>query len=161
MDRPRLIRGLRIAVSAVCGIVCVLLIGLWVRSYKVQDDIRRCNGRNLFNIQSYRGEIGIGRWGFGKPIPWQWEVDTIEIFDESSKRLWSPMKDQAPLSYIGVRWQTLSPLHLFAIRYWSLVSLSAVFAILPWLRWRFSLRTLLIATTLIAIVLGLVVWSSR
>jgi hypothetical protein len=33
MDRPRLIRGLRIAVTAVCGVLCVLLIGLWVRSY--------------------------------------------------------------------------------------------------------------------------------
>jgi hypothetical protein len=33
MDRPRLIRSLRIAVSAVCGILCLLLIVLWVRSY--------------------------------------------------------------------------------------------------------------------------------
>ena len=31
----------------------------------------------------------------------------------------------------------------------------------PWLRWRFSLRTLLIATTLVAVVLGLIVWSVR
>ena len=36
--------------------------------------------------------------------------------------------------------------------------LSAVAAISPWLRWRFSLRTLLIATTLVAVVLGLIVW---
>jgi len=28
----------------------------------------------------------------------------------------------------------------------------------PWLRWRFSLRTLLITTTLVAVVLGLIVW---
>jgi hypothetical protein len=34
-------------------------------------------------------------------------------------------------------------------------------ATLPWLRWRFSLRTLLIATTLVAAVLGLVVWAAR
>ena len=33
MDRPRLIRGLRIAWSVVCGILGVLLIVLWVRSY--------------------------------------------------------------------------------------------------------------------------------
>jgi hypothetical protein len=32
MVRPRLIRGLRIAWSVVCGILCVLLIALWVRS---------------------------------------------------------------------------------------------------------------------------------
>ena len=32
-DRPRLIRGLRIAWSVWWGILCVLLIVLWVRSY--------------------------------------------------------------------------------------------------------------------------------
>jgi hypothetical protein len=33
----------------------------------------------------------------------------------------------------------------------------------PWLPWsnRFSLRTLLIATTLVAVVLGVIVWSSH
>ncbi len=33
MDRPRTLRLLRIAFSAVCGIVCLLLIALSVRSY--------------------------------------------------------------------------------------------------------------------------------
>jgi hypothetical protein len=31
-------------------------------------------------------------------------------------------------------------------------------AFVPWLRWRFSLRTLQIATTLVAVALGLIVW---
>ena len=35
--------------------------------------------------------------------------------------------------------------------------LSATLAVAPWLRWRFTLRTLLIATTLVAVVLGLIV----
>ena len=34
-------------------------------------------------------------------------------------------------------------------------------SIVPWMRWRFSLRTLLIATTLVAVVLGLAVWGLR
>ena len=164
MNRLRLIRGLRFAVSTVCGVLCMLLIVLWVRSFIVKDNLRRCNGTTLINIQSYRGELGIGRWAFPKPIPWRWTVETIEILDESSKRLWSPMKDLAPLSYIGVRSQTLSPLHLFAMRYWAPVTLFAALAILPWLswlRWKFSLRTLFIATTLIAVVLGLAVWSMK
>ena len=42
-----------------------------------------------------------------------------------------------------------------------LVSLTSVLGVTPWLRWKFSLRTLLIATTLIAVVLGLVVWLMR
>ena len=45
--------------------------------------------------------------------------------------------------------------------YWFLVLLSAVFAAAPWIRHQFSLRTLLIATTLIAVLLGLIVWLVR
>ena len=32
---------------------------------------------------------------------------------------------------------------------------------LPWVRYRFTLRTLLIATTLVAVVLGLILWAAR
>ncbi len=75
------------------------------------------------------------------------------------------MKDQAPLSYVGIRWQTLPPrLHLFAMRYWFPVTLSAAFAILPWLpslRRNFSLRTLLIATTLIAASVALIIYVTK
>ena len=46
--------------------------------------------------------------------------------------------------------------------YWFL-RIAALFAAAPWMRclWRFSLRTLLIATTLVAVVLGLIVYVSR
>ncbi len=41
------------------------------------------------------------------------------------------------------------------------IAIAAALAALPWLRWRFSLRTLLIATTLVAVVLGLIMWAVR
>jgi hypothetical protein len=157
-------RKLRIAWSVACGIAFLLLIVLWVRSYRVSDDWRRANGGKLLNIQSYRGEFGIGRWSFPRPIPWRHSANRIDEIDEPAKRLWTPMKDQAPLSYVGIRWQTLMPLNLFAIRYWSPVVLSGTLATLPWLSlWsgRYSLRTLLIATTLVAVVLGLIMWATR
>ena len=46
---------------------------------------------------------------------------------------------------------------------WFPVLLFATLATAPWIRWskRFSLRTLLIATTLVAVVLGLVVYAAR
>jgi hypothetical protein len=55
-----------------------------------------------------------------------------------------------------LRWQVNIP---YAIP----VLVSAALAVPPWIRWRwkFSLRTLLITTTLIAAVLGLVVWAGR
>jgi hypothetical protein len=45
--------------------------------------------------------------------------------------------------------------------HWIVVIVSGAVAIMPWLRWRFSLRTLLIATTVVAVVLGLIVYVSR
>jgi len=47
------------------------------------------------------------------------------------------------------------------IPYWFIVVIVVVIAASPWLPWwskRFSLRTMLIATTLIALVLGLIAW---
>jgi hypothetical protein len=43
--------------------------------------------------------------------------------------------------------------------HWFAVALVGVIAVAPWLRWRFGLRTLLIATTLIAVGLGIVIWT--
>jgi hypothetical protein len=53
---------------------------------------------------------------------------------------------------------------LLFLPYWPVVLLAstlAVLGVLPWLRWRFSLRTLLIATTLVALVLGAIVYAVR
>jgi hypothetical protein len=44
---------------------------------------------------------------------------------------------------------------------WLLFFVTAAIGAIPWLRWRFSLRTLLIATTLLAVALGLVIWAAR
>ncbi len=45
--------------------------------------------------------------------------------------------------------------------HWFLLVTCGVASVIPWISYRFSLRTLLIATTLVAIVLGLAVWAAR
>jgi hypothetical protein len=45
--------------------------------------------------------------------------------------------------------------------HWLPVLVATAFGALPWLTWRFSLRTLLIATTLVAVALGLVAVAIR
>ena len=45
------------------------------------------------------------------------------------------------------------------VPYWFLTSLTFGVALAPGIRWTYSVRTLLIATTLIAVVLGLVMWA--
>jgi hypothetical protein len=151
-------RKLRIAWSVTCGIACVLLIVLWVRSYLRFDNCAGLCGAKVLFIMSSRGDLGIGRLtppGQGYP-PWN-----ITSSPPEAKRLWWPMEDRLPLSLLGIRYQRFSPaMTLFAIRYWLPVLITAVFAGGPWIvrTTRFSLRTLLIATTLVAVVLGLIMW---
>ena len=48
----------------------------------------------------------------------------------------------------------------FDVPCWLASLVAAIVAAFPWIRRRFSLRTLLIATTVVAVVLGLVVWAA-
>jgi hypothetical protein len=68
-----------------------------------------------------------------------------------------------PSEWIGqsifVRHGVVSSLNNVPLRilHWCLVALGITLAAAPWLRWRFSLRTLLLATTLVAVLLWLFV----
>ena len=52
---------------------------------------------------------------------------------------------------------------VLSMPYWFLAALATSLSIFPWTNWsrRFSLRTLLIATTLVAVGLGLIVWADE
>jgi hypothetical protein len=43
------------------------------------------------------------------------------------------------------------------VPYWLLLLLATTITATPWIKWRFSLRTLLIVTTLVAVTLAIVV----
>lgn len=47
------------------------------------------------------------------------------------------------------------------VPHWFMAITIVLIGAIPWLRWRFSLHTLLLLTTLIAMVLGIIVWLSR
>src|SRR3954462_2230461 len=57
MNRPRLVRALRITWTAFWGIAAVLLLCLWVRSYWRTDAVSHDGHRILTTIESLRGEI--------------------------------------------------------------------------------------------------------
>jgi hypothetical protein len=158
MDRPRILRLLRIAFSALCGIVCLLLAVLWVRSLSALDSWQsHAVGKWSLHIQSAHGkaivfavpdserlsELGLSRFS---NVPFT----HINPGNELSRPI---AGSQAVTAYFnqGKRICIIP----FSIVLLLVVGLSAI----PWAPWRlkFSLRTLLIATTLVAVVLGLVV----
>jgi hypothetical protein len=154
MTRPRTLRLLRIAVSAVCGLLCLLMVVLWVRSCWREDTINGYLSPNDgFSCIAMGGRIILA---FFLSIPenshWVWYVNS----DPTGTSV-SPYGRWFGFGFLPQR-GTNAP--AIIIPYWFPTLLFGLLAALPWLswlRWRFSLRTLLLATTLVAVVLGLVV----
>ena len=146
----KFLRYMRIAFSATCVIVAVLLCALWVRSYWwVSQDVCRITENRFVGYGIQPGVFGIGTSTDGDIPLWTPTDQFLEdaaSYGESYSRIWGffQFKTEA-----------------FIAPFWCLVLLTIALSALPWLRYRFSLRTLLIATTLVALVLGLVVWAVR
>jgi hypothetical protein len=152
MNGPRIILGLRLAVSAVFGILCLLLIALWWRSYEQGDWIeRRDKNKPHTVIGSNSGTLIYG-----------WLDDRAR---RKANHGWTHTAIPAGPTYAPdqeqwVRWFYRQGSFWIGISHWLAVSTVAALVAAPWIPPRFSLRTLLIATTLVAVGLGLVVYSA-
>ena len=69
--------------------------------------------------------------------------------------------NELPNSFLGFCFYHGQNSTIAVIPYWSAALLTGTLTAAPWIPRRFSLRTLLIATTLVAMVLGLIVILSR
>jgi hypothetical protein len=110
------------------------------------------------SVASLKGEVAIAfdEWR-GNPHPWMFGSVSNS---ENMIAVFSSVTGKPPLSWLGFRWQFTASLVVMVFPYWFLVLMSAAFAVIPWIGWkrRFSLRTLLIATTLVAVALGMILW---
>ena len=142
-------RKLRIAWSTVCTFACVLLIALWVRSHRWVDEVRELNSLHWQQLTSCQGWIHLRRGGSLFDPYDRWSVYSNRISDVGPVSL--------PRSF---KWKIM-PAPQVSLPHWLLALLCATSAAFPWIRWRFSLRTLLIAMTLVAVGLGLAVYALR
>jgi hypothetical protein len=152
-------RKLRIAWSVGWGIASVLLVVLWVRSYKHDDALQaRSPSSSPLVFRSFKGQLSIWRWrgvNAARRIPAKsLNEDLGEILNGSRPRY-----------YWGFGWLSypLGPGAGVFVPHWFPVLISATLAAISWLPWwakRFSLRTLLIATTLVAVGLGAIVYAT-
>jgi hypothetical protein len=130
-----------------------LLIALWVRSYSLGEYLYAPLGNaEAIWVRTSRGHIICKRDKVGHEIGWQFEPNAHEWY----LQLALPRDT-------GVFGSWILDSHVATIPLYFPTLIAATLAAIPWIRRsnRFSLRTLLIATTLVAIVLGLVVWLSR
>jgi hypothetical protein len=150
MDRPRTLRLLRIAFSAGCGILCLLLIVHWVRSFRLNEIVTKEVGGKVTTIGSGTGTAYFVRI-VRRPVAGM-------LLPPPGWRLISNTATPVERSFM---WTSSASLTFVQLPYWCLIATCIGFAAVPWATWRFSLRTLLIVTTLTAVILGAIVYAVK
>ena len=147
-----MLKYLRIAVTALSLTACVLLVALWVRSYWWTDRLILRYALSI-DLQSRAGQQLINVYIYHLPQPdhrriWHWRLTSRPA-----------QKRDFPATYF--RWYGGKSGLEVDVPHWCLVLVSGALAAAPWVkRRRFSLRTLLIAVTLVAVGLGIIAASN-
>jgi hypothetical protein len=150
--------------SIVCLVLCVALTGMWVRSYHAVDELRgRFTDWHVFGIISMPGRLGYQDISFFRePAGWHSSLQSNRI-----DRSFSTVLPNAFLPFFGFDeyfdgkiWPAVLATRSVLLPYWALVISSGSLAMIFRLRlpWRFTLRTLFIVTTFLAVVLGMIAW---
>jgi hypothetical protein len=144
-----MLKYLRIAVTALSLAACLLLVALWVRSYWRRDVFHVYYFNQVTTLGSNYGFVylihtsSIDRWS----VPNRFGLGSESATKTSAAFQWTPR-------YGGIAGKTL-----LKAPYWFVTPLIFAIAAIPWIERRFSLCTLLIATALVAVALGLIVMS--
>jgi hypothetical protein len=151
----RWVRGVRIGASVFFGMLTLLLVVLWLRSYSEPIHLRgTLVGYQYFSMYSFHGlaTFNVASSDVAWMTDFGWDVakqHQRNVFVKPNRDACFVIDtDNAPKSVV------------LRAPHWILSLCSAMIAIAPWLSLRFSLRTMLIATTLVAVVLGALVWAA-
>lgn len=131
MSSP-LTRRLKITTTAIFGGVAIAFTMFWLRSYLVEDYPYVSVGGHTYYAESRSGNLRFGisdsrTEGSG------WRTQSVHSYRPG------------PMS-MGIRWTRVN-----RVGYWQLIVIAIVLASLPWLPFRYSLRTLLFVTLLVAL----------
>jgi hypothetical protein len=166
------IRRLLNIASIVCLVLCVALMGMWVRSYYRCDELRgRITNTRVFSVDSMKGQLYV----LETPIyldnspdtasdVWPWSVNS-RTYDQEIV-FTRPFAGPRVLHF-KTRWGFDGDLSWTSstgtLPYWFLVLASGSLAMAFRLKWplRFTLRGLFLVTTFLAVVLGLIAWLDR
>lgn len=153
-------RKLRIAWSVAWGILCLILILAWLRNFWSADaawmplpgngqlTVVSTDGQFVTSITNY-GSRHYGRAIPNTPAVWGWQ--SFEPSKHSTMTVLVPWKKV-------VRYRIIANGDVeVSLPHWLLVIVSILIATSVWIRWswRYSIRTMLVITTLAAVVVAL------
>ena len=157
MNRSRIVRWQRPVWTAGCGIVVVLLWVLWVRSYWQYDNV---------HARVYKNWSAVVICLDGCAMLRLTDHTQTSALPSAQPRFQRQSGSTSTLGMGVVPWQASWRSKPIAgdgitLPFWFSVVAGTLTALpwLPWPRWQFSLRTLLIAMTFLSALLGFIAWS--
>jgi hypothetical protein len=147
---------LRIAWSVAWGLLAVLLIVLWVRSYRWVTNIQV---PDVFG-RDYQLVLSQGTMSFSSGINDEFSSALIHHYHHLTND-YNYFSGHPEYKQFLFRAYAPRKSVWLIFPYWFAVTILLTLGSLPWYGGRFSLRTLLIATTLVAVGLGLIVYASK
>jgi hypothetical protein len=148
------LRKLRIAWSATWAVVAVLLCVLWVRSrYIVDQIVFPISPRYVMGLGSTPGVLGVGVADKVRANP------PGRIFQSADE--WLHLNSGDGLVHSRLRGEFYLNAYNIGMPYWLWCLIAAGLVFVPYVKRRFSFRTLLLALTVVSAVLGLAVWAMR
>jgi hypothetical protein len=157
-----MLRRLLNIASIVCLVLCVALMGIWVRSCFRWDELHgRFPDEECFRIKTLPGRLLCSIMTDSPPANWPWGIGTRVIQDPPQMFVGLEHRYSAPhLGFAAYRTQIGTTL---VLPFWFLVLTNGLLTMAFQLRWppQFTLRSLFIVTTFLAIVLGMVAWLDR
>jgi hypothetical protein len=147
-------RYFRIAAAGFFVLLTVALIGLWVRSYWWRDTVIGPSGEtHVIAWGSHHGRIAYESMKRSPSSKWAWTLNSYPTYANPGTWNWQ----NGTLFGAGFGLSATPEWFRASVSYWLLTGVSASLAtVLASKRtWRFSVRSILIATTLLAVALGL------
>jgi hypothetical protein len=145
------------AFSVVCGLACLLFVGLWVRTFFACDNLRlEVANQGVAIVTSRQGGLGGGFFDVPQVTVSEWNYSSHPPDTRPTVRYSERLG-------FGVYWPPGKNTFVARAPYWSLILIAGIlcWALAKKVAWQFSLRSLLVVMTLVAVGLGAIVFATR
>jgi hypothetical protein len=157
--KPMFRRFLDVA-SIVCLVLCVALMGMWLRSEDWSDDLYvPVFSESGASVGTLPGRLVVKPFYALGPRVWvlfKEPVKTMKYLDSSPE-------NKRSKQHLGFGFCRFVEQTIIVIPFWFLLLVCGSLAMLFQLRrpWRFGLRSLFVATMFLAVLLGMIAWLDR
>lgn len=143
----------RIANTVLFGVLCIGCVVLWIRSYWHVDG---------GNFSTFPNQHIAFHGGSGRMCVWFEHSAANQWFNwhtrPNTDRISPDAEDRIPVFDVAFFWPKMTRLY---VAHWFLAVVTALITLVPWCPRKFGIRDLLVATTVISLVIGLIMWVDR